>query len=338
MGLLAGWVYSFGRAFGPLVLCVLVGCTSTAKRALAPLPSETQVQAVYPLGQLIGAEAGDYVLPLPWLSLASSDGPPISLYQLNIGYRLFNQLSVPEACAPRFAGDRVTARYQLQEAGLDAAPVRPVKPTVAVQSGKIIGFIDRVSGQGEAIDRLLEGESDVSVTAFEQLETFHEMSIEKVCRWSRVYRPKPATQEVFENTLALALFSPVAVLAWSYVGAYEATHATGVGHIQRDAAWEGTVPKFQIGRVLDGPPQVLLADYPNRWRFIEGVDGGLSYIVLEPGRAPKGQGDRGFLRDNMVIGLQGNRVIWVGHVEELMCHHLPEIRRAEVCVAGKVRL
>jgi len=337
MGLLAGWVYHFGRAFGLFILCVLVGCTSMPKRAVAPLPFETRVQAIYPLGELIGGEAGDYVSPLPWLSLASSDGPPISLYQLNIGYRPLNQLSVPEACQPRFAGDRVTARYQLKDIELDEASRRHIKPTVAVQSGKIIGFIDRVAGQGKAIDDLLEKGGSVTVSEFDRPEITQHMSIEKVCRWSRVDKPKPAAQEAFDNTLALALFSPFAMLSWSYFGAYNATHAKGVGRIPRDAAWEEVAPKFYIGQSLKGPLEALLADYPNRWRFIEAVDGGLSYIVLEPGHPREGQDDRGFTRDNMVIGLKGNRVIWAGHVEEHMCHQLPETRRAEVCVAGKVK-
>lgn len=336
MSLLLKWTYMRMRAFAPVLLITLASCASLPERQNAPLPYETRVHAAYSLVDLIGADKDDYLRPIPWLMIANHDGAPMSLYRLNVGYRQRNKAQVPESCAPRFDGDRVRAGYRLQGSGLDRSRQRRSSPNALVQSGVIAGFVDDISEGGSAavLPVNVSGQRLTELLALQSVQL--DLKLEKVCHWARVDTPDPVAQEVLEGALAIALFSPIAVLSWGYVGAYEATHSSGIGDVPRDAAWEAIASKFPVGQSLTQSPEALMADYPNKWRLIERVDGGLDYIVLEPGRPRKGEGDRSHERQNVVIGLQETRVEWAGWVEEHVCEQLPMADRERICQVGWV--
>jgi len=336
MNMLLEWTYVWIRTFGPILLIALAGCTSLPERQSAPLPYETRIHAVYPLVDLIGADTADYLRPLPWLTIAPQDGPPMSLYRLNVVYQPSNRAQVPDACLPRFEGDRVSATYHLQGADIDPLRSGRTRFSALVQSGAFVGFVDHES-QEEKMVALPVSTSGANIAAWlGQHVAQPDLALEKICRWPSIDRPNSVIEDVAVGALAIALFSPIAVLSWGYVGAYEATHSSGIGDVPRDAAWEAIAPKFPIGETLSQSPETLMADYPNKWRLIEGAGDALDYIVLEPGRPRKSEGDRSFERRNVVIGLQENRVEWAGWVEEYLCEQLPLVDREQVCHQGWV--
>ena len=315
------WVIVFGA---------VAGCTSTAERRAAPLPAERLTAATYTLSALVGETAADFIHPSPWLTVSDGSSAPITVHDLNAGFKKgVTQPSIPQACQPRFEGERVGIRFELDDRAIEASSWQVPRPDVLVQDGIIVGFADartplrlKYSGTREENSRQtlpVDGGGGAILSALVAETTRRDLIIRKVCFWRAVREPKAAAGEVTDGVLALVFFGPLAAPLWAYKGVYEVTHRTGQAAAPKDEAWEAFAHKFPIGSELIEKPELLLAPYPNKWRMIEQPDLDMRFIVIEPGRPREGDGDRLFDRENIIVALKGPRVEWSGWLEPELC-------------------